>query len=164
MLTNLVLNVVLISNFLFNQSLSVSEQAIMVIVVIIQTVSILLGCFTLSAWSDCFTRGAGLIYCTQLRASWTTKNSEEPLESANDDGGGKKPLRLLLPRRAVMIVAKLKLMAFFEQLCPTDGAKTEFRFTFGHLAKINPTTLYEFAYFYSGWIFYIAKMIRNGRL
>ncbi|KAH9387752.1 hypothetical protein TYRP_008949 [Tyrophagus putrescentiae] len=137
LVTNLVLNVVLIGNLLFNRALGVSERVVMVIVVAIQTGTVSVACLTMISWSDCFTRAAGLLYRTQMRmTTW---------EEEGDKGGGEKRRRRGYVRPG-----------------PVPGA--EFRFTVGQLAKISQKSMAEFAIIYSGLIFYVAKMIRRGRL
>ncbi|KAH9408009.1 hypothetical protein TYRP_011662 [Tyrophagus putrescentiae] len=58
--------------------------------------------------------------------------------------------------------AKLKLAAFYEQVCCSSS--DQFHFRMGHLGKITPQSLYEFALFYTGMAMYVAKMVRKDRM
>lgn len=119
------------------------------------------------SWSDCFTRAAGLLYRTQMRmTTWEEEGDKGGGKRRGEEGEKGKGVHLLqLHRRAVMAIAKLKLMVFYEQVCPAGSSSgSEFRFTVGQLAKISQKSMAEFAIIYSGLIFYVAKMIRRGWL
>ncbi|KAH9403805.1 hypothetical protein TYRP_014997 [Tyrophagus putrescentiae] len=62
--------------------------------------------------------------------------------------------------RSSMLLAKLHLTVFYETIC----TKKKFRFTFGPHAKISYQSMFEFILFYSGFMLYVAKMFKNGRL
>ncbi|KAH9410098.1 hypothetical protein TYRP_009851, partial [Tyrophagus putrescentiae] len=65
-----------------------------------------------------------------------------------------------LYRSDPLIRAKLHLAVFYETVC----TKNKVRFTFGPHAKVCYRSMFEFLFVYSGFLLYIAKMIKNGRL
>ena len=58
------------------------------------------------------------------------------------------------------LLTKLHLAVFYETVC----TKKKFRFTFGPHTKISNSNIFRFLLVYSGFIMYVAKMFKSGRL
>ncbi len=145
--SNIAINLVIIGNLLF-KTLYTSEQLVMMAIIGLQTVLLLSACLGLSVWSKCYSgRTDGLLYRAQMMIkSGKTVDKDYELYVSS--------------WRSNVTMVKLKLMAFYEQVCTND----EFRFTLGYLGKISPKSLLDFFIVYSGFVLYVAKMVSRGRL
>lgn len=137
--SNITINLVIVGSLLFRR-LYISESLIMLVLITLQTSFAIITCLSMTSWSECFYQSDSLLYRAQLNLA-TTKVDQ-------------------LYKRALVSTAKLKLMVFFETVCTSK----KFHFTMGSLGKISHQTLYEFIFVYSSLVFYVAKMIRRGRL
>ncbi|KAH9396040.1 hypothetical protein TYRP_020120, partial [Tyrophagus putrescentiae] len=143
-ISNLSLNVLLLGNLFFRRQTATvkgSEHLLGLVFITVQTTLAGAGSLVLSTWSDAFRRSQGLLYTVQLKVL-AIKEGE------------------LLYRRSLIITAKLKLNAFYEQVCTTKV----FHFTVGHLGAVSRKSLLDFVIVYSGFVMYVAKMVRRGTL
>ena len=143
-ISNLSLNVLLLGNLFFRRKTATvkgSEHLLGLVFITVQTTLAGAGSLVLSTWSDAFRRSQGLLYTVQLKVL-AIKEGE------------------LLYRRSLIITAKLKLSAFYEQVCTTKV----FHFTVGHLGAVSRKSLLDFVIVYSGFVMYVAKMVRRGTL
>lgn len=114
LITTSTFNVITI-NHIFFKNLFFAEKAVLALMIEAQMISAISFCCGLISWPACFRRSSGLLlYRTQLM----TVRSDS---------------RRMLFSRPVVAMAKLKLMAFTEQVC--TGKK--FRFTVGTLGEIS---------------------------
>ncbi len=115
LITTSTFNVITI-NHIFFKNLFFAEKAVLALMIEAQMISAISFCCGLISWSACFTRSSGLLlYRTQLM---TVSRSDS---------------RWMLFSRPVVAMAKLKLMAFTEQVC----TRKKFRFTVGTLGEIS---------------------------
>lgn len=115
LITTSTFNVITI-NHIFFKNLFFAEKAVLALMIEAQMISAISFCCGLISWSACFTRSSGLLLC---RAQLMTVSRSDS--------------RWMLFSRPVVAMAKLKLMAFTEQVC--TGKK--FRFTVGTLGEIS---------------------------
>ncbi|KAH9407878.1 hypothetical protein TYRP_011525 [Tyrophagus putrescentiae] len=113
-ITTSTFNVITI-NHIFFKNLFFAEKAVLALMIEAQMISAISFCCGLISWSACFRRSSGLLLC---RTQLMTVRSDS---------------RRMLFSRPVVAMAKLKLMAFTEQVC--TGKK--FRFTVGTLGEIS---------------------------
>lgn len=143
--SNIAINLLVVGSLLFRR-LYLSERLVMFLLISLQTFFALLTSLGMSSWSECFyenSSGCTLLQRAQVRVLPVTSGQTDPLY-----------------RRALVSTAKLRLMAFLETVC----TRRKFRFTMGSLGRISHQSLYEFLLLYSSLLFYVAKMIRRGRL
>ena len=127
------------------------EKAELLLMTAFQVVLVLAVIAGLVAITQCFYRADGLLFRVQLMLKSGKK------ESGKNDCAQKW---LSLYREQQCTRAKLKLAVFYETVCTEDP----FRFTVGSLAKVSWEWSLEFAFFYAGFVLYVAKMIRSGRM
>ncbi len=128
------------------------EKAELLLMTAFQVVLVLAVIAGLVAITQCFYRADGLLFRVQLM-----------LKSGKKEGGKNDCAQrwLSLYREQQQCTrAKLKLAVFYETVCTEDP----FRFTVGSLAKVSWEWSLEFAFFYAGFVLYVAKMIRSGRM
>lgn len=145
LLTNLAVNVLTIGKLLFAR-LCLKEQLFLWFAVGLQVALATASCGSLISWSACFNCSERLLFKAQV----ALVQARNGLVSGGRHRG--PPL--------MVTAAKLKLNVFYEQICTND----EFRFTVGPLAKVSPRNMLQFAFFYSGLVMYVTKMMVKGRL
>lgn len=156
-LANLPINLVLVGNLLFRQLPPIAISMIL-ICLLAQTFVPLILATLFTSITDCLYRSDRLLYSVQLALT------VDHLAVLNAENGSrnqqqKKQWRHLCQRSA-LILAKLHLAVFYETVC----TKNKVRFTFGPHAKVCYRSMFEFLFVYSGFLLYIAKKIKNGRL
>lgn len=150
-LSNLAVNLVIIGNLLF-RPLPPVTATLMVIIGLLQSVIAYTAASGLANSANCFYQSEGLLYRLQLKLTdtkcWTKRDQGE---------GGLQANRKM---KNVWVLQKLKLAHFYEIVC----TENKFCFTFGNLSNINHKTMFEFMYAYSGFVMYVSKMVKNGKL
>lgn len=160
LVANLTFNLVTLSLLLFQRVApsSLPERITLLMLACGQTFIAALCVSVLSSTTQHFYRSNNLLYRVQLMLGSCNNDDEGNKQNSRETADVQK-LELIY-RQTMCTTAKLKLAAFYETVLTTN----EFRFTVGYLAKISWRTLYEFLIVYSGFVMYIAKLTRNGRL
>ena len=134
------------------------EKAELLLMTAFQVVLVLAVIAGLVAITQCFYRADGLLFRVQLMLKGSAPQKEEPRR--NDCAALRWLWSLYREQQQQCTRAKLKLAVFYETVCTEDP----FRFTVGSLAKVSWEWSLEFAFFYAGFVLYVAKMIRSGRM
>ncbi|KAH9398878.1 hypothetical protein TYRP_018691, partial [Tyrophagus putrescentiae] len=150
---NITLNLVMVGHLIF-KALSLSEQLVLVAITLLQLGFTLIGCASLIGWSSVFHRSDRLMYSAQQML--VMQKPDVLRQNVANENEWK--IRM---QQMHLFSAKLKLAAFYEQVCCSSS--DQFHFRMGHLGKITPQSLYEFALFYTGMAMYVAKMVRKDR-
>ncbi len=169
-LANLPVNLVMLGNLLFGR-MPPFAVATMLIGTIGQSTGPLIVVALLTAISASFYRSDGLLYKAQLTMVTSTviydnehSNFSMSKQNSKNESCVKPGQKLKLNQRfyqnKVTLLTKLHLAVFYETVCTKD----KFCFTFGPYTKISHKSVSEFAFVYSGFILYVAKMVKSGRL
>lgn len=155
---HMALNLLLIGNILF-RPLPLLERMIMLQIACLQIVYAFLLAGSLISVSQAFYRSDGLLYRVQQVLLRFSRNDVCNV-AIKRKGQLTMPGRCFLSNWNAETLGMLKLATFYETICSEDV----FRFTVGHLVKLNWRSLQEFFYVYSVFVMYISTKIRNGRL
>ncbi len=154
LLTNIGINLLIVSKQLlaFNQNgldpgpLQHFETAVLLTFVALQTGITVVACAGMTAWSNSFgmTMAGRHLYPLQLMLVGRRSPAQEQLP----------------PTVAMRLLAKLRLLSFYEQVCRRD----RFRFTVGSLSKISRKTVGAAFFSYLSLLIFVVKLVQNGKL
>ena len=147
--SNVTLNLVMVANVLFRE-LSLEEITMMLLMILSQTLLAFIGAHSLASISNCLYRSKNLLFRLQLKITGNWQKTKKIYLNE---------IQFIYIKNA-WIVQKFKLAVFYETIC----TKNKFHFTFGAHSKISHKTMYEFLLVYTGFIMYVSKMVKNGRL
>ncbi len=161
-LTNLVINLVFVGNLLFRQNrLAFAMAAFMVLIIVAQVLIVGTIATGLTTISNGFYRSDRLLYQAQL--SMTVFPPRQDCFRSKNSNESDRQQNFCWRRQtaaATTVLAKLKLAVFYETVC----TKNKFRFTVGSYTDISYRSMFEFLFVYTGFLMYVAKMIRKGQL
>lgn len=158
---NLAINLVFVGSLLTKRNLAPAVVAAMALGTGGQTLVVSIIATGLTTIANSFYRSDRLLYRAQLTlmafpitkqyTSFFARNGNEQMQSFR---------RQAAAAVATTLLAKLKLAVFYETVCTKD----KFRFTVGSYTDISYRSMFEFRFVYSGFVMYVAKMIKRGQL
>ncbi len=151
---NLPINLVMVGELLFRELPQLAVVAFLLIICF-QIILVMLVAVLAIAISNSFYLSERLLFKVQLALT-----ADQLTVSTENRKGKQQQQWRYFCHRSSMLLAKLHLTVFYETIC----TKKKFRFTFGPHAKISYQSMFEFILFYSGFMLYVAKMFKNGRL